>query len=155
MTSLGTAILLTLTTLFGVAALACDSNPTPHPGHSKGDQGDAYAPNVGGGEVTGTELPPDRNDPDDDLDPNAPTDEATGGAAENCVDADASDSADAANFGDDDNETRVSGDAGDPDEAEDCEGDATPIPGAAGDYDQVEGSRAQTPSDSHRPSRAP
>lgn len=146
MTSLGTAILLALTTFIGVLGGACDSNPTPHPGQNKGDQADV---SIGGGEVTGTELPPDPSDrDDDDLDPSVPgADEGTGAAGENCADADAT-SSDAS---DDDNETRMSDDTSAPESDEDC--DTTPSPGGSADYGQVEGASTPTPSDSH-PRRA-
>ena len=66
MTKLGTAILLILS---ATAGAGCDSNPTPHPIH---DQPDARGPNIGGGDVVGTELganpSPGEQDPDNDPD---------------------------------------------------------------------------------------
>jgi|GEM_PF-3285286 len=151
MTSLGTAILLTLTGLCSGLGSACDSNPTPHPANDAG-RTDTRAPNIGGGEVTGTELP--GRGADDDFDPAVP-DNDNGSGFESCPDADAY-AGDGAN-GEDDNETRSgeSEDVIDPDQAEDCgEGDSGPVPGASSDYGQVEGNRQKEEPD-RRPTRAP
>lgn len=152
MTSLGTAILLTLMTFAG--GLACDSNPTPHPGRgSKGDHEDAY---VAGGGETGAEVPnnPDDRDPDDDLDPATPDDDQNGYTDE-CPDGFAGESP--SDVRDDGNETRA--DVGDASgsgqkEDEDCGGgDTTPVPGASSDNGQIQ--NHSEPRSKERPSREP
>lgn len=79
MTKLGTAILLIASAAISLAG--CDSNPTPHPIHGEPD---ATGPNIGGGDVLGTELgrdpEPGEQDPDDDSDcPCATPDNEYGG----------------------------------------------------------------------------
>jgi len=145
MTSLRTAILLTLTIVGG---FACDSNPTPHPGN------DAFRPDAGGnigvGDAFHGELPPDHQDPDD-LDPSVPSDE--NGTGEKCPDViDGADAGFSNDASDDNNETSV-GDAT-PSPESDC-GDTEPEPGASSDHGKIQNkSGNKDERHSGRPSRA-
>jgi hypothetical protein len=147
MTTLATHILLGLVLgLVLPAGLACDSNPTPHPGQPDAYKADIMSADAYAGEVAGN-VPPGREgeSPVDDLDPANPDNDGATGAFDGCPpDADASDAAPA---------DEPDGDEGDgaATEADDDvrmiqhEGDcgpeeATPAPAAASDnaYGRVE-----------------
>jgi hypothetical protein len=119
---------------------ACDSNPTPHPGHNDVYKTDTLGPDSAYGEFTGDNEPGRNNDEDQDPTATPDNDGATGGF-ENCPPGDQADAT-------------TSGDSADAEDAADAEEDVaegadgadcgpeevTPPPGAAeyDDDDKVE-----------------